>query len=324
MITPEYHGKKFLKDYLDSLLKQTHNEFRIIVIDNSADNESIKYLEENYHTLITNGKLKIIKNQGNFGFAKANNQGIKEAFKDPECEYVICLNNDTITRPDFIENLIKMAEKHPNAGSIQARMIWGQNPELIDSTGLEYSKNGLGFNRGAYKAANEYNEEAEILGCCAGACLYRRKALEDIEINGEYFDEDFFAYYEDFDLALRLRLAGWKSYYCPNAIVYHHKGASKGILSDFTIYHNWRNYTWTYFKNMPKILLIEYLPLFLLTELLQIMLNLKRRKWIILRAKYDAYKNIRSIIKKRKLIKKRTNYKKFKNLLILKWQVKVP
>jgi len=73
-------------------------------------------------------------------------------------------------------------------------------------------------------------------------------------------------------------LAGWKSYYCPDAIAYHHKGASKGILSDFTIYHNWRNYTWTHLKNMPGPLLVAYSPLFILAEILQVLLNLKRKK----------------------------------------------
>ncbi|MGD9627440.1 MAG: glycosyltransferase [Methanobacteriales archaeon] len=90
-------------------------------MDNSENNDSSKYLRENYHTWIENGKLKVIKNPKNFGFAKANNQGIKEAFKDPKCKYLICLNNDTTTEPDFIENFVKMAEKHQRAGSIQAR-----------------------------------------------------------------------------------------------------------------------------------------------------------------------------------------------------------
>jgi Predicted glycosyltransferases len=202
-------------------------------------------------------------------------------------------------------------------------MIWGQNRKLIDSAGLEYSLNGLGFNRGAYEPVENFNERARILGCCAGACLYRREALEDVEVDGEYFDEDFFAYYEDFDLALRLRSAGWDSLYAPDATVYHYKGGTNPFVSDFTVYHNWRNYTWTFIKNMPVDLLLMCLPLFVLTEIIQVLLNIKRGKLIILRAKYDAYRGLGRVMCKRRALK-RVPESEIKEYLTMRWSVKVP
>ena len=166
---------------------------------------------------------------------------------------------------------------------------------------MEYSKNGLGFNRGAYEESDEYNKEEEILGCCAGACLYRREALEDVKLEGEYFDEDFFAYYEDFDLALRLRWAGWSSWYCPDAVVWHYKGGTEEPLSDFTVYYNWRNYTWTLWKNMPSSFLIKNLHLIIACEISQIALNIIRGKFIIIRAKIDGYKSINKFLNQKKV-----------------------
>ena len=255
IITPNYDGKKFLDKYFTSLHKQTFQEFKIIFVDNSTNNESVDYIKKNYYDDYNN--IILIKNPDNYGFAKANNIGIKTALKDEECKYIICLNNDTYVEPEFLEELINCAVKHPDAGSVQAKLIWGQNSQLIDTVGLEYSKNGLGFNRGAYESVDKYPDEAEIFGCCAGAALYRKQALIDIKINDEYFDDDFFAYYEDFDLALRLRWAGWSAWYTPNAIVYHYKGGTAGGKTDFTVYHEWRNYTWTVFKNLPSSYILK-------------------------------------------------------------------
>ena len=162
IVTPNYNGLGFLKNYFESLLNQTYANFKIVFIDNSDDNSSIEFITNNYNDELKKGKIIIIKNPENYGFARSNNIGMKKAFTDAECEYIICLNNDTHVIPEFLEEIIKSAKKHPDAGSIQAKMIWGQYPELIDSVGLEYSKNGLGFNRGAYKPSEEYNEEEEI------------------------------------------------------------------------------------------------------------------------------------------------------------------
>lgn len=243
---------------------------------------------------------------------------------DEECEYIICLNNDTEVEPAFIEELIQSAVKHPGAGSIQAKLIWSQDIKLIDSAGLEYSKNGLGFNRGAYNSINNYNDEVEIFGCCAGAALYRKEALEDIKINNEYFDDDFFAYYEDFDLALRLRWAGWTSWYAPHSIVYHYKGGTAGAKTDFTVYHEWRNYTWTVFKDLPTSYILQKSYLIVVCEISQIVINLIRRKPIIISSKIAAYRNLGKFLKKKKQIKKTVEFKDIEKWFVSRWREVMP
>ncbi|WBF08292.1 glycosyltransferase family 2 protein [Methanothermobacter thermautotrophicus] len=322
IITPNLNGVSFLEVYFRSLLRQTYEDFRVVFIDNGSSDGSVDFIKSNFSEYLGD-RIILIENHENLGFAASNNQGIRIALDDPQCRYVVCLNNDTEVLPDFIENLILAAGDDERVGSVQARMIWGQNRKLIDSAGLEYSLNGLGFNRGAYEPVENFNERARILGCCAGACLYRREALEDVEVDGEYFDEDFFAYYEDFDLALRLRSAGWDSLYAPDAIVYHYKGGTNPFVSDFTVYHNWRNYTWTFIKNMPVDLLLMCLPLFVLTEIIQVLLNIKRGKLIILRAKYDAYRGLGRVIRKRRALK-RVPESEIKEYLTMRWSVKVP
>lgn len=320
IVTPDYKGEKFLEKYFSSLLQQSYTDFKIIFIDNSPHNTSIDYIKQNYSTEISKHKIQIIKNPENYGFARANNQGIEEAIVDAECKYIVCLNNDTEVHKDFLEKLIATAAKHPEAGSIQPKMIWAQNPDLIDSVGLEYSRNGLGFNRGAYESVDKYQNGEEILGCCAGACLYRREALEDVKIDVEYFDEDFYAYYEDFDLALRLRWAGWSAWYDPEAVVWHYKGGTKQPLSDFTVYYNWRNYTWTIFKNLPIKFILKNFYIIISTEIAQIILNLIRRKSVILKSKVDSYKKITYFNNKQKKIKKKISFDDLEKQFICKWK----
>ncbi|HEX3014730.1 MAG TPA: glycosyltransferase family 2 protein [Methanobacterium sp.] len=324
IITPNYNGLQFLRNYFESLISQTYTDFKIVFIDNSDNNDSLEFIEGNYDKQLKEGKIIAIKNPQNYGFARSNNIGIKKAFEDEESEYILCVNNDTKVMPNFLEEIVNCAKRHLDAGSIQAKMIWGQYPEFIDSTGLEYSKNGLGFNRGAYESSSKYNEEKEIFGCCAGACLYTKEALEDIKIDNEYFDEDFFAYYEDFDLALRSRWANWSAWYCPEAVVYHYKGGTGGIISDFTVYHNWRNYTWTVFKNLPGNYIIRHSYLIFPTELVQIGINLIKKKPIIIKAKIDAYRHLNKFLKKKKKIKKRIDLDDLEKWFIMKWKVKIP
>lgn len=322
IITPDYNGKKFLNKYFNSLFNQTYDDFKIIFVDNSPNNDSIDFIKEHYADKL-DLKIIIIKNPQNYGFAEANNMGIKEAFKDKECKYIICLNNDVEAEPNFLEELIKCSNNHPDAGSIQSKMIWGIKPEFIDSVGLEYSKNGLGFNRGTNESSKAYNQEEEILGCCAGACLYQRTALEDVKLDDDYFDKDFFAYYEDFDMALRLRWAGWSAWYSPTAAVYHHKGGTGGVISDFTVYHNWRNYTWTIFKNLPLNYIIKHIHLIIVSELSQIALSLLRKKPVILKAKMDAYRNISKFSRKGRDINKTVPFKELEKWFVMKWKTKV-
>jgi hypothetical protein len=315
IIVLNWNGLKYTIECLESLKKITYPNYEVILIDNGSKENEAGVLEEKYKDYI-----KLIKNKENLGFAEGNNVGIRIS----NGEYILTLNNDTKVEPNFLDELVKCAQNHPQAGSIQTKMIFSQHPEIIDSAGLLYSRNGLGFNRGAYQSINEYTEEKEIFGCCAGACLYKRGALEDIKINDEYFDKDFFTNYEDVDLAFRLQWAGWKSWYCPKSIVYHQRGATTGVKSKFIIYHSRRNQIWTWLKNFPFSFILKNLHWLFITEIAQAGLDLLRQRPIGIKAKFDAYLNLGKILKKRGKIKKKVDFSEIEKWFILRWRIKIP
>jgi GT2 family glycosyltransferase len=269
IIILNWNGLKDTIECLESLKKITYPNYEVIVVDNGSKGNDADALEEKYK-----GYIKVIRNKENLGFAEGNNVAIREVLKEGKSEYILTLNNDTTVEPNFLYEVIKCAQKHPRAGSIQPKMILAKWPQYIDSIGLELSKTGFGFNLGGYQNSNLFNEEIEILGPCAGAALYKVEAVKDIMIDNEFFDKDFFAYSEDFDVALRLRWAGWESWYCPTSIVYHKRGATGGVRSKFTAYYGTRNQNWNLFKNLPFSFILKNVHLILLAQVAQVGINL--------------------------------------------------
>ena len=125
--------------------------------------------------------------------------------------------------------LVAVNEADPAVGSVCGKLL-GMSSDLtipkepiLDSTGIVFTPNLRHFDRGSQVPDNGQYEQAEyVFGATGAACLYRRKMMDDIAINGEYLlDSDFFAYREDADLAWRAQLLGWKCFYTPKAVAYH-------------------------------------------------------------------------------------------------------
>lgn len=313
IVTPNY-GTEFLKTYFESLSNQVHSDFKIIIIDNTESYAAVNYINNMQDKIRL--KVKLVHNNTNSKFAKAMNQGIVLALQDPECEYVIALNNDIRAHPDFIQELVNCAVRHPDAGSIQSLMLYGDSLK-IDNTGLLYSRNGLGFARNGYEIySSEHDEETEILGCCAGACLYKATSLLHIQDDAkQYFDETLEAYYDDVDVALRLQWLGYKAYYAPKAIVNHYKNISP---SDQKTYYAARNSKLTMVKNMPLGFRIINFPFIFTAELAQIAINLVKGRPIVLKAKLDAWKIILS--RKLKYVPKEVPTKNITKFMKLQWR----
>ena len=323
VIILNWNGLKYTIECLESLKKITYPNYEVILVDNGSKGNEADILEKKYKDYI-----KLIRNKENLGFAEGNNVAIREVIKEGKSDYILLLNNDIIVEPDFLDELVKYAKRHPEVGSIQPKMIWTVYPQLIDSVGLEYSRNGNGFSKGIYEPIEKYNQEKEIFGCCAAACLYRREALEDIKINDEYFDKDFFALGEDLDIAFRLQWASWKAWYCPKAIVYHFRGKAIGTRNKFGCYYGPRNQTWNLFKNLPNSFILKNLHWIILEQLGQIGIYLLQGRFFllksILKGRLDGYLGLRRILKKRKRIKKTVNFSEIEKWFILKWRVKIP
>lgn len=168
--------------------------------------------------------IEFIQNSVNTGFAPAHNQAIHLTHSD----YVLVLNPDVELAPAYIERLIQAMRADPVIGAGTGRLLTKSSPDTIDSTGLVMNRTWRAFDRGMGEPASLWEESGEVFGVSGAAALYKREMIEKIQVDGEFFDEDFFAYKEDVDVAWRSSLLGWKAYYCAEALAYHKRGWKKG------------------------------------------------------------------------------------------------
>jgi len=321
-----YNGRQYVKNCLNSVLRQTYPYIEILVIDNASTDGTAAYLKKIEKQGFQVGsldyqKIRLIFNQRNLGFAAGHNQGIKES----QGESILCLNQDVVLDKDFIKRAVEILEKDDKVAAIQGKLLrMPLTSRIIDTTGLVMLKNRRIINRGQGQTdQGQFEKIEEIFGADGAVPVYRRKALEDIKIKKEYFDEDFFAYKEDVDLSWRMRLYGWKIIYQPKAIAWHDRTAGDsaainyfGIIkerrkiSKFAKYLAFKNQRLMQIKNEQSWLLLKHLPWFLPKEIISwfYVLLFERYTW---RAIKDLFRQIPQAWQKRKIImaKKRVGVK---------------
>ncbi|HEX9860742.1 MAG TPA: glycosyltransferase, partial [Nitrospirota bacterium] len=192
------------------------------------------------------------------GFAAAANQGIVASTG----EFVLLVNPDVSFGPGFTGRLVSALEAEPAAGSAAPKLV---RPDgRIDSAGLSMLKCRKAVDRGSGdKDTGQFDVPARVFGACGAAAMYRRAALEDSRVMGEYFDEAFFAYKEDVDLAWRMNLLGWKCVYVPGAKGTHMRGwkaASRKDVPRFIRRHSFKNHYLTIMKNDDAVNMLVHLP----------------------------------------------------------------
>jgi len=216
---------------------------------------------------------------------------------------------------------VDCAKMHPDAASIQPKVLNFFDRDKIDCAGILLSLDGVATNRGYGENGGKYGEEKEIFGATGAASLFSRKSLEKTKLSaGEYFDNSHFAFYEDVDLAWRMRLTGFKSFYCPKAVAFHVHSATASRISGFKAYYLNRNRFFTLIKNYPLCRLLVIL--FVLTPIRYIFLLFrvimkKGRKGAefsgqskpavakeIWRAWVSVITNVPNLLKKRRAIQK--------------------
>jgi hypothetical protein len=246
-----WNGRDWLAHCLPAVAEQTHADFETIVVDNGSTDGTVEWLAEQWPA------VRVVCLERNLGFAAANNAGIEVAAG----EFVVTLNNDT--RPDaaWLGQLLVAADS-PDVGMIASQIVLWERPEIVDSAGIEVDRAGFAWQRGWGRQAGEMDEGVDVFGPSAAAAAYRRAMLDQIGL----FDEAFFAYYEDVDLAWRGRRAGWRCRYAPGARVLHHHSATGGRQPALKAYLISRNRWWTLVKNYPWPALFWALPLILLYD----------------------------------------------------------
>lgn len=233
VVTPNYNGLEFLKNYFESLNNDSECIGEVIIVDNGSSDSSLDYIQSNSF----NFPVIVIRNDENRGFAPAVNQGISKAKYD----YVFSLNNDTEIKEGSIKAMLDLIQDD-DVFSVQAKMLQANNKNLIDDAGDEYNLLAWTKKVGENQDSANYQTVKEIFSSCAGAALYKKSVLEEIGA----FDDNYFAYMEDVDLAIRSQINGYRNLLCPDAIVYHIGSATSGSrYNEFKVKIAARNNVWT-------------------------------------------------------------------------------
>lgn len=294
VIIVNWNSKRLLEKSLSALEVQIVRPKRVIVVDNASSDGSADGIEIRYP------HIEVIRLEENIGFAAANNLAVKSV---GNYEWVALLNPDAFPEQDWLMNLLKAAESHPEFSFFASRMINTDDTGIMDGTGDIYHVSGLVWRRDHGAKANDcYRDTGEIFSACAAAAMYKTKEF----IEAEGFDENWFCYSEDVDLGFRLRLMGRRCLYVDDAKVAHVGSASTERHSDFQIYHGHRNLVWTFVKNMPWPLFWIYLPQHMIINLVTIIIFSYRGKGkVILKAKWDAIKKLPMVLRQRRSLQKK-------------------
>jgi GT2 family glycosyltransferase len=282
-----WNGRQYLKECLESLGGQTFRDFETILVDNGSTDGSGDYVREHFPW------VRLIELSENRGFSGGNLRGLQEC----RGRSIVTLNNDTRVEPEFLAELLAVAEADDRIGMVAAKMLNFYETGRIDSVGITVAVNGMAFNIGVGEPdAGQYDLSREVFGPCAGAALYRRGMLDEIG----FFDAAFFAYYEDTDLAWRGQLAGWRCMTAPRAVVYHIHSATSGWMSPFTLYQVQRNKWYVLVKNWPALLLLRHLPQIIAYDIGSLLLAaLRGRLGSGLRARLHVLRDLPLLLRKR-------------------------
>ncbi|MGJ5814192.1 glycosyltransferase family 2 protein [Paludibaculum fermentans] len=220
-----YNSGRYIKRCLESVLAQKGPQIEIVVVDNNSTDGTRDILER------YEDRCLILYNSSNSGFAAAQNQAIQLSRGD----WVLTLNPDVLLMPYFIQALLEAGRLDNRIGTVCGKLLT-MSPDFdidakprVDSTGIYFTPNLRHLDRGSLEIDNgHYLKREYVFGATAAAALYRRSMIDDISIDGEFFDTDFFVYREDADVAWRAQLLGWRCLYTPYARGYHVRAVLPG------------------------------------------------------------------------------------------------
>jgi GT2 family glycosyltransferase len=291
VIVVNWNGEHLLEACLNSLMRQSIENVELILVDNGSTDGSVALVRKQFPD------VTVIALDTNTGFSAGNNAGIRRA----RGRYVAMLNNDAEPDPQWLEEIVKAFEDHPEIGFCASKIVLAVRPDLVDACGDFYTIEGVAGKIGHLEPEERYSKPNEVFGACAGAAVYRRSLLDDV--GG--FDEEFFAVHEDSDLSFRARLMGYRCLFVPSSIVYHQLGATIGNQSDLSVHFAQRNTEFVYLKNMPLGLLIKYWPVHMLADLASFVSHVQRGKTrAFLKAKLAALRMLPGMLAKRRRVQR--------------------
>jgi GT2 family glycosyltransferase/glycosyltransferase involved in cell wall biosynthesis len=256
-IVVNHERRELLRTCLRSLeraLASVNEESELIVVDNGSSDGSVELVRELFPDVM------LITLDRNEGFAGGLAAGIAAARGD----WIAVFNNDTTVEPDAVAVMLEAARGNPRVGSVAAQMRFADRRNVLNSAGLELDRLGIAADRlvGSHVGEPPEREPYEVFGATGGAAIFRTDMLE--QVGG--FDETFFAFFEDVDLAWRARAHGWSALYAPEAVVYHNHSATARHGSPTKLYLVGRNRVRTLAKNATSGMLVRSAPGMILYE----------------------------------------------------------
>jgi len=255
-----YNSARFLERCLESLLHQVYKPLEVIVVDNASSDGTRELLAN------AGPEVTVIYNDTNIGFAAAQNQAARLA----KGSWLLSLNPDVVLSPDFVAKSVECGNVDPKIAVVCGKLLrWmpNENPEftqIIDSTGIYFLPNLRHLDRGSGEPDQGQFEQLEyVFGATGAAALYRRSMVDDVSVDGEFFDEQFFAYREDADLAWRAQLMGWRCLYTPEAVGWHVRRVTPERRSELPTEINWHSIKNRFLMRAKNISLPLYAKYFL-------------------------------------------------------------
>jgi GT2 family glycosyltransferase len=292
VIIVNWNGEDVLSRCLESLAAQTFRDFEIILIDNGSNDGSMDGLEARWP------EVRVFQQEQNIGFAAANNLGARHACG----KWLALLNNDAFPYMGWFAALLSAADQHPEYTFFASRLLMADDPNRIDGTGDACHVSGVVWNRQHRHPAYQADSQTHEVFSPQGAAAFIRRDVF-LEVGG--FDESYFSYHEDIDLAFRLRLQGHHCLYVPDALVYHKGSHTTGKGSDFMVRYGHRNWVWCWVQNMPGWMFWVYLPQHLLANLLFILyISAKGQSRAIFQAKWEALLGLPRVFRCRRKIQR--------------------
>lgn len=215
VVVPNWNGRRWLPGLLGSLEAQERAADEIVVVDNGSTDGSLDWLRAHAPA------VRVVALGENTGFAVAANRGIAAT----QAGAVALVNTDVVLDADWLARAVGRLEDDAGLAGVATRMVLMDRPGVLDDAGDVLRRDGVAEQRGHGKPDGpRFAVPGEVFSACAGAAVYRRSAV--LACGG--FDERLFAYLEDVDLGLRLRLAGWRCAYEPCVALHARHGSATG------------------------------------------------------------------------------------------------
>ena len=248
VVIVSYNVRDYLENCLQSVSRALEGiEGEVFVVDNHSDDDSVEAVRSQYPW------VRLIENQENMGFSRANNIAIRES----RGEYVLLLNPDTIVEEATLREVLRFMEEHPKAGGAGVMMhnadgsLAPESRRALPTPWVSCLKM-LGFTKRYYMSHLPWDQPSRIEVISGAFCFLRKKALDEVGL----LDEDFFMYGEDIDLSYRLMKGGWENWYLPYPIT-HFKGKSTQ-KSDYRYVHIFYNAMLIFFRKHYSHLSLFY------------------------------------------------------------------